>query len=228
MNVLDWIRRVVPADLKRFLREEYAQRKIARVIDKTRDALPDLNPVLMDAIIDAWGNPGYSAKHEYINALVREAWQCGGPILECGSGLSSFLLGLVGERFNGKVVTLEHNSYWAERIRETLGRNRISCVDVRVAPLKDFGGYAWYDTDRSTLPRDFALVVCDGPPKGTPGGRFGMLPQMREFLRSGCVILLDDVDRAEEMRILEDWSRALGAAFIVVEAKNPYGRLIVP
>ena len=228
MSALDLARRLLPASVKSFLREEYTQRRTARTITKARAALPRLDAALMDSIIDAWGNPGYSARHEYITALVEAAWGCGGPVLECGSGLSTFLLGLIGERFDTRVVTLEHNEYWAERVKVTLSRNRISCVDVRVAPLKDFGKYAWYDTDRTTLPKDFSLVVCDGPPKGTLGGRYGMLPRMREFLRPGCVILLDDLDRKEEVGILEQWSSELRTQFTIQDGENPYGRVVVP
>jgi predicted O-methyltransferase YrrM len=227
-GMLDWTRRLLPAGLKRFLREEYRQHRTARAIARARAALPSLDAGVVAALIEAWDNPGYSVKYDYVRAVVQATWGCRGPILECGSGISTLLLGLVGQRFGAEIVALEHDPYWASRVVTTLSKNRISSVDLRVTPLKDFGGYTWYETDPQTLPRDFSLVVCDGPPGETPGGRYGMLPHMRSLLRSGCVILLDDVDRADERNVLERWSRELGTSFVIHGTDNQYGTVVVP
>jgi len=51
----------------------------------------------------------------------------------------------------------------------------------------------------------FSLVVCDGPPGTTRGGRYGFLPVMLPYLSSKCTILLDDVEREGEQKTLLLW-----------------------
>ena len=56
------------------------------------------------------------------------------------------------------------------------------------------------------LPRDFGLVVCDGPPGTIQGGRYGLMPVMGEYLRPDCRILLDDTNRRKEKELIERWA----------------------
>ena len=70
-------------------------------------------------------------------------------------------------------------------------------------------------------------VVCDGPPSGTVGGRYGLVPVMREHLRPGCVILLDDAWREDERAVARRWDSELGATHEVVSCKKPYIRMVV-
>jgi hypothetical protein len=116
--------------------------------------------------------------HEYASAFLQRAWTAKGPILECGSGLSTILLGLVADRTGNEVWSLEHSTFWAERVRSTLKRHNLQCVRLCQSELRNCGAYLWYDPPKDTMPKDFSLVVCDGPPGNTLGGRYGMLPIM--------------------------------------------------
>jgi hypothetical protein len=73
------------------------------------------------------------------------------------------------------------------------------------APLKNFGEYSWYDD--SGIPSDemFDLVLCDGPPNSTPGGRYGLLPRLFHQLRPGATIIVDDAHRDEESLMIQRW-----------------------
>ncbi|MDO9580730.1 MAG: hypothetical protein Q7J06_09235 [Bacteroidales bacterium] len=51
----------------------------------------------------------------------------------------------------------------------------------------------------------FCLVICDGPPGGTKGGRSGLIPVMRSKLERSALILLDDAARPYERLIAELW-----------------------
>ena len=75
---------------------------------------------------------------------------------------------------------------------------------------------------------DFGMVICDGPPGDTKGGRYGMLPIMSDRLRSGCVILLDDADRADEIAITKRWKKELNAKAEFIGATKSFAKLIVP
>ena len=66
----------------------------------------------------------------------------------------------------------------------------------------------WYK-----MPRDFALVVADGPPGDVKGGRFGLLPLLREHFAPGAVVLLDDAERPKERDVLAKWASEFGLAY---------------
>jgi hypothetical protein len=63
---------------------------------------------------------------------------------------------------------------------------------------------------RRTSPPAFGLVIVDGPPGTSKGGRVGLLPRLADKLQAGTVIVLDDCDRPGEQRVMAEWSLALG------------------
>jgi hypothetical protein len=77
------------------------------------------------------------------------------------------------------------------------------------------------------MPDSFPLVVCDGPPGSTKGGRYGLVPIMREWLKPGCVILLDDAGREQERAIARRWEAELGASSETLGSIKPYIEMTV-
>jgi hypothetical protein len=155
-------------------------------------------------LIDGWDNKRWSAGAEYLDAVAAAAVAEEGPILECGSGLTTLVLATISRRTRSPVWTLEHDARCFQLVQSHLHRFGLS-ANVRFTPLHDYGDFDWYDIDASELPT-FSLVVCDGPPKASRGGRVGLLPVLGECLAPGCVILLDDAARADERDILERWA----------------------
>jgi hypothetical protein len=198
-------------------------RKFARLPDGADPA----EDVMCD-LIYGWGNELWSVQPEYLKSILHYAWHAPGPILECGSGLSTLLLGLVAKRTGNKLWVLEHNPVWAERVRAALIQYDVTNVEICASVLSDYGAYAWYTPSKESMPSDFSVVVCDGPPGDTPGGRYGLLPVMRSHLRAGCVILLDDTDREPERQILARWSEELGVPHRMCGSKNPFGIMTLP
>jgi hypothetical protein len=182
---------------------------------------------LLADLIAGWGNPGWSAQEEYLRVCVTQALRCNGPTLECGSGLTTLLLGVVAQRSGREHWALEHEREWSVRVRRCVARYGLSAVRVNTAPLKHYAGFDWYDPPLAEMPPQFAMVVCDGPPSGTVGGRYGLVPVMRERLRPGCVILLDDAWREDERAVARRWDSELGATHEVVSCKKPYIRMVV-
>jgi len=182
----------------------------------------------LQQLIYGWNNDGWSASVEFMHEMMARAAQARGSILDCGSGLSTVLLGLVAERTGSTVWSLEHQAFWAGRIAASLARHDVRRVHVCHAPLRSFGAFDWYDVDAAALPTDIALVICDGPPEDTRGGRYGLLPVMRHHLAPGCVILLDDAARAAERRVLDQWARELGTTYRVAPGAKPFAQLVVP
>jgi predicted O-methyltransferase YrrM len=189
--------------------------------------LPTIPVDILRELIDAWRNTGWSAKEEFLDAMTQQAWKAEGTILECGTGLTTLLLGLVARRTRQRVVCVEHLDEWALRARTSLQENSLHDVEVILAPLAPYGEYDWYQLPASTFDRkEIALVVCDGPPEGTRGCRYGVLPLTLPFLRHHAVILLDDV-QSGGASVLAQWERDFGLRSTVEGSIKTYGRTIV-
>jgi predicted O-methyltransferase YrrM len=153
-----------------------------------------------------WGNLNYSGHPEYLGEVIRRAATTTDPILECGSGLTTILLGLFAGRRDIKVWTLEHDPEWFHRMVAAVRRYGIEGVELTLAPLRSYGEFVWYDVPIDRMPKRFGLVVCDGPPqKTTKGDRYGLLPVMRDSLNAGSVILFDDVKVEGPDPIVSRW-----------------------
>jgi predicted O-methyltransferase YrrM len=157
-----------------------------------------------------WGNPVWAADPDYLEAMITMV-RIHRPryVLECGSGLTTLVLGVLARRYAFAVISLEHDEAWAQQTRRKLERFGLPAVRVVHAPLIDRGSFHWYSIPTG-LPDRFDLVVCDGPPGETVGGRLGLLPVLHDHLR-GAIILLDDANRPEEQAVLEQWRQAFDA-----------------
>ena len=222
---------VLPRQTRQWLRRTYDALRfdaaMKRFIADPRAALNSGNPVLAD-LISAWGNSGWIAQDGYLRACLHTALEVDGPTLECGSGLSTLLLGVVADQRGHEHWALEHLPEWGTKVGGFVARYGFRNVRLHTAPLREYGGFTWYDPPLLRLPHTFALVVCDGPPADTPGGRYGLVPLLRDYLASGCIILLDDAVRTEERSIARRWQAEFGTTNQLVGDEKPFIRIVVP
>lgn len=169
----------------------------------------------LENLIYGWGNEGWSGTPEFLRVCIENALNCQAPILECGSGLSTIVLGVVAQRTGNSLWSLEHMTDWGARVEQVLRRFRIEAVRLCIAPLSRYGEYDWYTPPADGMPEHFGLVICDGPPSQTRGGRYGLVPQMRYRIERGCVILLDDAERPDEQVIVRRWTEELPDSHVV-------------
>lgn len=160
-----------------------------------------------------WGNVKWSAELEYLEELCSLSARTNGPILECGSGLTTVLLALLARKRGITVWSLEHNPKWYDRVKRVLNKHQIENVNLCLAPLRSYGDFMWYNPPMEQMPRDFRLVLCDGPPGTTLGGRYGLISVMDEHIASECIILLDDAGREDEAKILKRWAEEANVQF---------------
>lgn len=189
---------------------------------------PSVYSTLWTDAIYGWGNEKWTAQERYLAEVVRSAERTKGPIIECGSGLTTVLMGAVSARTGVRVDALEHTPEWRDRVNASLREYGIDGVTVHSGPLRDFGEYDWYDAPLALLPSAVRLIVCDGPPASTRGGRCGMMPVLKSKLAPGCVVLLDDLIRDAERGLVRDWIRDYGATAKVHEADRKFARLELP
>jgi hypothetical protein len=161
----------------------------------------------------AWGNLGFTADVPYLRAVLEYSEAVPGRIIECGSGLTTFLLALIAPH---AICSLEHLEEWQRRVQTRLWLAGTE-ANVLLAPLTSYGRFRWYEVP-AALPREFRLVVCDGPPGTTPGARYGLLPLLRDRLPKGAVILLDDAHRLDEQAVLKRWEREAGWRYTIKDS----------
>jgi len=227
--VTNVVRRAAPAPAKRafrsFHREYVFRRAVARFARIER--AEDLEPVLLSELVYGWGNQ-WAADEEYLEAVLHAAWTADGPILECGSGLTTLLVGMIAARTGQRLYSLEHIPFWADKIGRLLERYDVRSAYVDVAPLREGDEYAWYAPTARVMAERFALVICDGPPESTRGGRYGLMPVMRSRLASGCRILVDDVHRPKDAAVLDRWAQELDVVPERLGRGGTFACLLVP
>ena len=218
----------LPASLRMSLRARHRDfvfwKAMMRFIRDPAAAIASGSNVISD-LKYGWGNEGWSAPEDYLISCLRHALTCNGPILECGSGLTTILVGVIAQKHNNAMWSLEHLQEWCERVDTYLKKYRIDSVRILMGPLKNYADYSWYDPPMDLMPDRFALIICDGPPGGTRGGRYGLAPVLGERLKPGCVILLDDATREQETEIAVRWGVELCASYETIWSSRPFIRM---
>lgn len=193
--------RFVPAAVKQPLKRWYFSHLLASALASVRSdgeaTDDDLTRLRM-----GWANDGWDAKPVFLKEVISALKTTTGPVLECGSGLSTVVMAaLAPERHR---VSLENHANWAHRVRAVLHEHGLT-ADVRVAPLTDRDGLHWYSAV-GTLPTGIGLVICDGP-DSYGRGRYPVLPLVRHNLAPGAVILFDDAAAEGQPEVLDSWAR---------------------
>ncbi len=201
----------VPGPLKQVARTAWQRQQLRRAVRRLAalplETVPE-RPLLAD-LRAAWDNDGFVADIDYLAEVARYAAHTPGPVLECGSGLTTLLLGALAGRRGVEVWALEHDPEWRRRVAAALRDHLAGQVYLWLSPLSDYGAFDWYAAPLPLMPEQFRLVVCDGPPDDTRGGRVGLLSVIGDRLAPGAVILLDDASRESEQEAVRRWTRAM-------------------
>lgn len=201
------LKKLVPRSLKRPVKEMLLRRQLRHAV-KTIGKLPVGQSPSREQLTDliaGWSNEGYAANLEYLEAVAEHAVKTKGPVLECGSGVTTILMGILCGKRDVDVWSLEHYDEWRQRVSGVLAENGIARAHVCSAPLVEYGEFVWYDPPLAQMPDAFSLVICDGPPGSTKGGRYGLLPVFGDRLPAGATILLDDAGRPGEAELIRRW-----------------------
>ncbi len=142
-------------------------------------------------------------------------------IVECGAGLTTvYIANLLRQRGTGHLYTIEHDAEWLAVVRGLLAQAGLeSYVTLIHAPLVgcalSLDGADWYD-DRAIAAgmgdRSIDLLVVDGPPAYDEPRQYARYPAAMYFqsrFAADFAIVLDDIDRAGEQRILAEWQRLM-------------------
>lgn len=191
-----------------------------------------LDAALMDRIRNAWANTGWTGDAGFLREVAVRVWRRPGPVLECGSGVSTIILACLASRHGATVWSLEQDESWCEYVQRVLEALRIDNVVLWFTPLRPYGDYLWYDVSSRELPRYFPTVSCDGPavrpaagsPEQVAAWRSGVVPVLQGMGVSFDEILLDDAEDSRSAGLIERWQHAGLETHLVV---TPTGTLIV-
>jgi hypothetical protein len=179
-----------------------------------------------------WGNTNYSADLGFLEEIVVAAMRPTGPFLECGSGLSTVVLGVLAQRNGVTVWSLEQDIVWSRAMWSRLAALGLSNVYLLHAPLELKDGGVWYGFDAAAMPRAFSTVFCDGPAvrksqwpaAAHRAWRSRLVEELRQRGITFGKIVLDDAEDARSPDLIEAWRRA-GLIVEIVECQ--FGRHIV-
>jgi hypothetical protein len=209
---------VVPR-ARRYIRARHRSFRLTRALRSLKRQPRGSSRTWQD-LVYGWGNEDFSARPTYLDAVAAAALTQDGPILECGSGITTLLLATVARHTGSSVWSFENDSASFRSVQAALDRFGLT-AHVLLAPLRDYGAFDWYDVQPTELPQ-FSLVVCDGPPGSTRGGRYGLVPVLSDRLASGCTILLEDAGRSSEREVLHRWMTEAHVRYSIRGGDDPY------
>ncbi len=178
-------------------------------------------------IIYFWNNT-WSAQEEYLLGIFEELDRGNiEVVVECGSGLTTLLLGFYAvHRPEIKIYSLENNPEWFQRIKVCCDQFHLSNVQLIYAPIKAYADFDWYDISQFPEGVRPHLVVCDGPPGSTRGGRSGVFFCLQKHFYNRGTILLDDASRDGEKKDIAKWISIQPCLRVeILGVKKPYARI---
>lgn len=222
------LKRLIPSQIKRPAKSailSYIFRSAMRELAHLREGeMPSRE--LLKKLRLGWNNQGWDAKLDYLEEILRRALTTQGPILECGSGLTTLVLGHVAGKRNIATWSLEHNEDWHRRVSDTIKRHRVPGANLCFSPLREYEQFNWYDPPLDRMPAKFSLVICDGPPDLANGGRYGLLPVLGDRLAAGAVILFDDAREPGQPEVLHRWEIERGVSVELRETEEALFALV--
>ena len=124
----------------------------------------------------------------------------GSNILELGSGYGTEILSK-----SYKMYSIEQDEDWLYKFDS----------NYIYAPIKD--GFYSRENLRD-IKIEYDILIVDGPTK-LSGGRLGMIDNL-DLFNLNCNILIDDVHREEELRLLVEISKILKKDYIIIFCDN--------
>jgi len=205
------LRSLLPPQIRKAILSTHQQwiwpalyRKYINVIES--DERPQLP--LIEKLIYAWGNQGFSGKSGYIESCIDCASHAQGAIFECGTGLTTLLIAPIARKKNLRIISVEHIPKWADKVTTQLRKFGLTQNELIVSPIIQYDNFSWYD-QRLIPPIKISLCICDAPPGDTWGGRKGFLYLFKDHLEPGSKILVDDTIRQAERTMIEEWQDIL-------------------
>jgi len=157
-------------------------------------------------------NPGWQLSSQALQEVVRHVLlEQPKVVVECGSGASTMWIGRALRRVGqGRLISLENSEDWVAIVTGLLEQEGLSSAEVRHAPMEPIrvAGHEqpWYSVSALADVEEIELLLVDGPPGRTSElARYPAVPALRDKLRPGATVMLDDCQRRDEKVTLQRW-----------------------
>lgn len=167
---------------------------------------------VFQALVDNSPSPEFAAPARVLKAAWEMAHEVKGPILECGSGVSTLVMGIALTRLNSPYFlhSLESDLNWVERVGGWLQRYGVMNSNVYYCPLIPHERGKWYDADPEGFPEPFDGVFVDGPPRVLNqqiiSERSVLWDVLGEKIKAARSWVIDDVSTPHERRVVEQYT----------------------
>jgi hypothetical protein len=226
VTLLGLLKRLIPSSGRTAIRSKLSDWSLRRAIQPLI-ATGRFTPEQLVAFRSAWSNEGFSADVSYLAEMIRLIEKHGGPVLECGTGATTLIAGILGQRYGFDTYCLEQDPAWSLAAQHALAYHRIDRVHILDTPLRSYGPYAWYGTEGLNLPKHFGVILCDGPFIDRSRGdaiykswRYGVLPFLRRTDSTFDALLLDDVNDKRAPNVLQRWIADWNTRHDVISSEN--------
>jgi glycosyltransferase involved in cell wall biosynthesis/predicted O-methyltransferase YrrM len=157
-------------------------------------------------------NPAWQLSSHAMQELVRHVLlDQPKVVVVCGSGASTMWIGRALRRVGvGRVIALENSADGVAIVTGLLQHEGLSSVEIRHAPMEPIqvAGHQqpWYSASAIADVEEIDLLFVDGPPGRTNKlARYPAVPALRDKLRPGATVMLDDCHRRDEKETLRKW-----------------------
>jgi predicted O-methyltransferase YrrM len=154
-------------------------------------------------------------------------------VLDIGSGMTT-VMSAFALRANGfgKVYAWEHELGHAQNTRELIESHNLSHftqVEHRLLKSVELSGtdFLWFDTSNS-FEKQIDLLIVDSPPGSTgPMARYPAIPLLKHRLSENAIIFVDDVERADESKMVKEWLKLLPNSKVSISKPQEKGQFAV-
>ncbi len=197
---------------------------------QTEDFLQILQIVDLQKPLNRLG--GWAASADFIKIVYKELFKLLKKkdefvVLECGSGVSTILIGLFLKKYAPKatLVTLDHDFNYFQKSLNEIELHDLQNVQLLYAPLKPYQIeekiWLWYDLEGLKNIQTIDMLIVDGPPMVIQKmARYPAIALLKSKLSEDVVVILDDAYRIDEKKIVSEWKKELDFLEEFVESEK--------
>jgi len=153
-------------------------------------------------------------------------------VIELGSGVTTIFFAKLLKELGGHLLTVDHNKEWQDLVAARC-HDCLDSVTFATAPLQSVtveeSKFEWYNPDtirKCAADYQADMMVVDGP-IGNPCqmARYPAMPVLRHCLAEDFTVILDDINRREELLTAKSWADKYNLSLSVTYARGNVGIL---
>jgi hypothetical protein len=153
-------------------------------------------------------------------------------VIELGSGVSTIFFAKLLRELGGHLLTIDHNKEWQDLVAARC-HDCLDSVTFASAPLQSItveeSKFEWYDPESiraHAADHQADMMVVDGPiGSSCQMARYPAMPILQHYLARDFTVVLDDINRREELLTAGSWADKYDLSLSVIYARGNVGIL---